>query len=297
MSRTRSIHMAVAGFVALATIAAGCTTNPPAAGNQYIYKALAVTAVTTPGDSPITFWDNDSAEEPYLVHLALRIKLNAPIAISLDASSSYSNGGQYICKINQGETCPGLPNDGPIFSGLKTPDLMDLATGAPFELVGSVDFLYERDALIPIGIIGLLQGVAQVANAALPTLLGAGGIPSDAEGIIAFLGKLLPGIVSVIVGAVGSVLGNLIGADELLGLSPMFFISVGGALASIIRGVLPSLLGLVNFALAQQKPNPFPNGLPISIGVVGDGPTVRYGSATQVPFRVYDVRYGWDILS
>jgi len=297
MSQTRSIRVAVVGLVAIATVAAGCTTNPPAAGNQFIYKATAVTAVTTPGDYPITFWDNDSAEEPYLVHLAIRIKLNAPIAISLQAISSYSNGGQYICKINQGETCSGLPNDGPVFSGLKTPDLLDLATGAPFELVGSVDFLYERDALIPVGIVGLLQGVAQIANAALPTLLGAGGIPSDAAGIIDFLGALLPGIVSVIVGAVGTVLGNIVGADELIGLSPMFFLSVGGSLASIIRGVLPSLLNLVTFALSQQTPNPFPNGLPLSIGVVGDGPTVRYGSATEAPFRVYDVTYGWDILS
>ena len=295
MTRRVQVRTLAVAIVAVAATVAGCTTNPPPGGNTWSLSANQITSVQSSGDWPITFWDDDAAEEPYLVHLSLRIKLGEPIAITTDASSIYANGGAYICKISQGETCAGVPGDGPSFGGLNAPDLLDLAMGAPLELVGTVDFLFERDALIPVGIVGVLQGVTQIINAALPAVLGSGGIPSDAEGIIALLGAVLPGVVTTVLGVIGSVLGNLLGADEMIGISPIFFIAVGGTLAGIIRGVLPSLLDLVELALAQQPDSPFPNGLPVSIGVLGDGPTVRYGSTTEAPFKAFDVTYGWSV--
>jgi hypothetical protein len=278
-------------------LAAGCTTNPPAEGRTWSLAADSITSVQSAGDpaSGFTFWDNDAAEEPYLVHLGIRVTLGEPVAVTTSVRSTYSDGGRYICKISQGQTCPGLPGDGPRFNGLNAPDLLDLAMGAKFELVGTVDLLFERDALIPVGIVGLLQGVSDIINAALPAVLGSGGVPSDAQGIIDLLGAVLPGVITTVVGAVGAVIGNLAGADELIGVSPIFYIAVGGTLAGIIRNVLPSLLDLVELALSQQPNNPFPNGLPLSINVLGDRTRVRFGNGTQAPFKLFDVTYRWSV--
>jgi hypothetical protein len=288
----RSVAVAV---LAVAALVAGCTTNPPPGGRSWHLTAREVASVQSAGDWPITFWDPDTAEEPYLVHLSLRIKLGEPLEITTGASSIYSNGGQTICKLSQGQTCAGVPGDGPRFNGLNAPDLLDLSMGADLEIVGTVDFLFERDALIPVGIVGLLQGVTQIINAALPTILGSGGIPSDPQGIIDLLSSVLPGVLTTVVGAVGTILGNLAGGDEMIGIAPILFIAVGGTLAGILRNVLPSILDLVEVALAQQPDNPFPNGLPITLGIVGDQPRVRYGSATESPFKVFDVKYGWTV--
>jgi len=296
-TQRRTMRLVIIAVVALAAVGASCTTMPPPGGTTYVFQATSVNAEKTPGDWPPTFWDNDAAEEPYLVHLGLRIKLNAPIAVTTSASSIYNNGGQVICKINQGETCPGVPLDGPVFPGLQLPDVLDLANGSNFEIVGAIEFLFERDALIPIGIAPFLAGLSELINAALPPIIANSGVPSEPQALLAFLGALLPGIFTTIGGVIGAVLGNLIGADELFGVAPVLFIAVGGVLASILRSSLPTLLNLITFALAQQTPNPFPNGLPFGIGVVGDGPTLRFATEPAAdPTRIYNVSYGWTTI-
>lgn len=292
LHRVRTLRWAGIASLFSVALVAGCTTSPPPGGQTFTFQANQVSAVVAPYDFTANPFDDIANEEPFLIHLGLRLKLNEPVAVVSFVQSTHPNP---ICTIAEGQTCPGIPGDGATFSGLQLPDLLDLATGSPFEIVGSVEFLMERDALIPIGLVGILQGVTQLINAALPSIIANGGLPSDASGLIAFLGSVLPGVITTVVGFVGQAIGSLIGADQMIGVSPAFFLAVGGTLAGIIRGALPTLLGLVNFALSQQNPNPFPNGLPLIIGVVGDGPRIRYGSATADPFRVYDVDYGWTV--
>ncbi len=296
-TRRRTLRGVVPALAVIALLAAGCTTNPPPGGRNWTLAAEQITSVQSAGDpaGSFTFWDPDAAEEPYLVHLGIRITLGEPVAVHTQVSSTYSDGGRYICKISQGETCPGIPGDGPRFGGLNNPDLLDLAMGADLELVGSLELLFERDALIPIGVVGLLQGVSQVINAALPAVIGSGGIPSDPQAIIGLLSSVLPGVVTTVVGAVGAVIGNLAGADELIGIAPIFYLGVGGTLAGILKNVLPSLLDLVELALAQQPDNPFPDGLPVTIKVLGERARVRFGNGTQAPFKLFDVTYGWSV--
>ncbi len=296
--RRRIPTLATISLLTVAFVAASCSTMPPPEGSTFVFQAFSVNAVKTPGDWPVTFWDGgdgDPSEEPYLVHLGLRIKVNEPVSILTSASTIYNNGGQTICKITQGQTCNGVPGDGPIFYGLKLPDILDLAMGTSnFELVGSIEFLYERDALIPIGVGGLLDGVTQLINAALPTVLSNSGVPTDPQALLAFLGTLLPGIFTTIFGVLGAVLGSLIGADELFGTAPVLYIAVGGVLASILRTSLPSLLNLIEFAASQQNPNPLPDGLPFQLGVVGDITTIPFATPpADNPTRIYNVSYVW----
>jgi hypothetical protein len=50
----------------------------------------------------------------------------------------------------------------------------------------------------------------------------------------------------------------------------------------------------VNTLLAQQPDSPFPNGLPLQLGVIGQGTTARFDSASQgIPGTIYDVTYNW----
>lgn len=291
MSKTPSRSFVAVVLVVLAALLGGCTTSPSPQGQTVRLQATRITNVSQAGDWPLTFWDPDSIEEPYLVHLGLRLTLSAPVTVSTFVSSTYSQDGAYIGKVGPGESLDIAAGDGATFTGVQLPDVADLGSGSKLEILGSIEFLMERDQLIPIGIVNVLQGVSDLINAALPPILGSGGIPSTAQGIFDLIGAVLPGVVSTVLGIVGSVIGGLGGGDQLIGVSPQFFIAVGGGLGSFLSSVLPSLISLVNFALSLQNPNPFPDGLPLGIGVVGSGAQVRFGKA---PSSVYDVGYGWD---
>jgi hypothetical protein len=277
-------------MLAVAAVSA-CTTNPPANGNTYNFVAQSVTAIKTPGDWPLTFWDPDVEDEPYLVHMSLRLGLD-PVKVSLAVNSKATNDG-ILCKVKQGDTCHAGPGDGAAFYGLKLPDLLDLANGVPLEIVGSVEFLFEKDALLPAGaaITSLLDGVAQAANAALPAILANGGLPSSPQGILDLIGAVLPGVLTTVLGLVGTVIGNLAGSDNLIGLSPQLFLAVGGSLGDFLRSSIPSLLNLVNWALQNMPNSPLPKGLPIGLGVVGDGAAPVFTSPDQT--QIFQVHYGW----
>ena len=285
-------RLAGVGLIAVLAIVAGCTTSPRPEGQTVRLQATRITNVSQLGDWPTTFWDPDSIEEPYLVHLGLRLSLSSPITVSTFVSSTYENNGAYIAKVGPGESVDIASGDGATFAGVQLPDVADLGAGSKLEILGSIEFLMERDQLIPVGIVNVLQGVSQLINAALPPILANGGIPSTLQGIADLIGAVLPSVVTTVLGLVGSVLGGIAGGDQLIGISPQFFIAAGGGLAGFLNSALPSLLGLVNFALSLQDPNPFPNGLPLGIGVVGSGPQVRFGTAPAT--SVYDVAYGWD---
>jgi len=281
---------AVVVLAAFGLIGASCTNPAPAGGFSLKLRATQVTNVSFKGDWPLTFWDNDVDEEPYLVHLGLRIGLN-PIAVTTSVASTYLNGGQYIGKIGAGQTIAGNPNDGLNWNGVQLPDVADLANGAPLEILGTVEFLFDRDQLVPLGIAQVLQGVSQVINAALPPILANSGIPSTPQGILDLLGAVLPGAFATIVGAVQAVVGNLTGGDTFIGFQPVMFVAAGGGLGDFLNGALPSVMNLVNTVLKAMPDTPLPNGLPLSLGVARHGLNITFGDKTAT--SVYKVRYGW----
>lgn len=289
------IHLRATIAIAMMTataLMASCTNPPPAGGFTYVLFASRITNVTFKGDYPLTFWDNDKAEEPYLVHLGLRLQATPTIDVKTWVTSTYFNNGAYIAKIGAQQTINMGKNDGLVFTGVDLPDILDLNGGTPLQILGSVEFLFERDQLIPFGIAQVLQGVSQLINAALPTVLANNlALPKDPQGIITFLGKLLPGVFATIVGVIGAAIGSITGGDPLIGFSPQLYLAVGGTLGNIISGAIPSLLPLVEFALEQQDPNPFPDGLPFQIGVVGHSLGTHFGTAPRT--STYDVSYGW----
>ena len=295
--RNHRIHRhAVFGMIALTAIslvAASCTNPAPAGGFKATFRATKITNVTFVGDYPTTFWDPDSAEEPYLIHLGLDIQVSPTVSVKTSVSSTYLNNGAYIGKIGSGQSLDIAPGDGLTFTGLQLPDTFDLANGAPFRLLGSVEFLFERDQLIPIGVAQLLGPISDLINVALPPILEKGGLPSDAGGLLNYLGTLLPSLFGALAGLIGSTIGGLTGGDQFIGVSPDLFIAVGGGLSGFLQGAIPSLIGLINAVLATQNPNPFPNGLPFTLGVVGQGVSTTFGTAPAT--STYRVDYGWNI--
>lgn len=286
----RASAIAVVAVAALSLLGASCTNPAPAGGFTVKFQAKTIQNKSFVGDWPTTFWDNDAAEEPYLVHMGLRISLD-PVSVKTTVSSTYLNGGNFIGKINSGETLAVNPGDGLTWSGVQLPDTVDLANGAPLELLGSVEFLFDRDQLIPFGIANVLQGVSQVINTALPPILENQGIPSSPQGIVDLLSAVLPGVFTTIVGAVQAVVGNLVGSDTFIGFQPVIFVAVGGGLGDFLNGALPSIMNLVNQALKILPDSPLPDGLPLSLGVARKGIAVTFGTAPST--SVYKVSYGW----
>jgi len=288
---------AIGVILAVALVAVGCSNPSPAGGIKVILEAHSLTSIDQNEFGGPNFWDNDNNDEPFLIHLALRIQLNGAQELQSVASSTYANGGAYFCDIAVGQTCIGPPGDGAFFGGVYRPDLVQLNNGEKLELLGSVEIMYERDVLLPIGLVQFWQGVAGLITAALPTILAEGGsLPSDTEGILTFLQNVLPSVLTTVLGFVGTNLGGLIGgdSDDLVGIAPLFFLAVGGGLAGVISSVLPTVIQLVNALLMAQPDSPFPNGLPIQIGVVGQGAQARFDSTgTTAPSTIYDVDYRW----
>lgn len=284
----RSIMAVV--LAAIALVAASCTNPGPAGGYTLKFHAASVQNISFVGDKTLTLWDPDAEEEPYLVHLGLRIGLD-PISVKTTVRSTYLNGGNFIGKIGAGQTIPASVNDGITWSGVQLPDVADLANGAPLEILGSIEFLFDRDQLIPLGIANVLTGVSDAINAALPPILANGGLPSTADGIIALLGAVLPAVFTTVVGVVQAVVGNLTGSDTFFGFQPVMFLAVGGGLGDALKGALPSLMNLVNTALKAMPDSPLPDGLPLSLGVARQRLGVRFGTAPGT--SVHKVNYAW----
>ena len=58
-----------------------------------------------------------------------------------------------------------------------------------------------------------------------------------------------------------------------------------------VPSALPSLMNLVNTVLKLQPDSPFPNGLPLAIGVARHTIGLTFGTAPGT--SVYKVAYGW----
>ncbi|HKY16631.1 MAG TPA: hypothetical protein VJM33_17025, partial [Microthrixaceae bacterium] len=246
---------------------------------------------------PTQWWEQppfapyDVDDEPYLVHMGIRIKLNEPIRIETNAASVESSG-RYMCDILEGQTCQAPADDGVPFYGVYYPDVLDLANGSqPFELIGSVEVMFEKDSPpgATLGVTAFFQGLTSLLNAAImPLLLNGGTFPTDPQGLINFLSVVLPPVLATLIAFIGTnVLGAILGADQIIGFAPMFFFAVGGTLAAILKATLPSLLVLVNQYLAQQPNSPFPDGLPITLGVMGQVAELEFGAEFQTPFTHY----------
>lgn len=291
MGTPKARSVAVVALLATALLAASCTTNPPADGRTMTFEARRITNTNFKIFWPPTFWHPDpNIQQPFLVHLGLRLTLTPEVKVHTFVRSTYLNGGRTIGDIGANQTLDVRQGDGVTFGGVKLPDTFDLANGVPFEILGSVELLLERRQLIPLGIANVLQGVSQVINQALPPILAKGGLPSEPAEILDFLGKLLPGVLATVGGAIAAVIGGLTGGDNVVGINIPLSIAVGGGLGDFIHNALPTLVNVVNFALSLQDPNPFPDGLPFTLGVVGHGMNMSYGKA---PASAYRLNYGW----
>jgi hypothetical protein len=226
--------------------------------------------------------DYDRYDEPYLMRVAFRVTTGVAGSAQAWLVSDYPN---IICKTEDGTrpltgTAVRGPKDCPIstrmgtveFPNLQLPDVIQIAQGAPVEILGTFDVMYERDQLFPGGPIDLWKSVANVLKVVLNDTLAQGALPDSPEAIAALIGDVFSQAIGVVGGVVGSIIGGIGGApDEIVSIAPSIYLAVGGNFAGLLRNVLPSVIGLVNTAISSQPNSPFPNGLPIQIGVVSAG--------------------------
>ncbi|HKY16843.1 MAG TPA: hypothetical protein VJM33_18090, partial [Microthrixaceae bacterium] len=88
MRHRRQVRLTVAGAViAIALVAGGCTNPAPPGGNSVALHVLQLTSLKQNETFPTQWWEQppfapyDVDDEPYLVHMGIRIKLNEPIRI------------------------------------------------------------------------------------------------------------------------------------------------------------------------------------------------------------------------
>jgi hypothetical protein len=286
---------AITVMLAVAVLSVGCSNPSPPGGRQFIYEATKITSIKQNECNP-TFFDPNCADEPFLEHIGVRITLSQPENVILHAASTYDNGGQFICELTQGNSCPGIPGDGITFGHVYLPDVVELNQGEPFEIMGMIDLMMERDQIIPFGITNVIEGIVGLINDALPTILANnGGLPSDAQGILNFIQTILPPLLGTILSIIGANIASALSGttDQLIGWMPMLYIAVGGQLASLFEQILPTLVQLIEAFLINEPNSPLPQGLPIQLGVLGQLDSVWYGAVYTDPFTEYRVDYEW----
>lgn len=245
--------------------AAACVPQPPATRT---WKSVATSLQTVQKSNDAEFPDWDAFDEPYMMRVAFRVTLGQANSAKAWLVSTYPS---IICKANDTDknVCPISPNMGTVsFPGVVLPDIADLSGGGlPVEILGTLDVMYEQDQLFPGGPPTLWNGVAGIIKTALNSTLAAGGVPSTPEALLDLIAGALGPALSTVGGAIESFIAGLGNPDDIVAVVPQIFIPAGGTFASILGGLLPGAIGLINTILMAQPDSPFPNGLPIHLGI------------------------------
>lgn len=264
MRRTaRSVSVGVISTVAIALIAVACTPGgPPLSGFTVSPKSVTVHKQE----------DWDAGDEPYVIQLGFRSKLGVPGSSSTSFSSQCYNG-----KLPANDAVPaGTTYDFPAgaadinLGDVQLLDLGDLALNtAPFEIIGTLTFVMERDGVLGGCAVSDLLNTALrgTLRDALEMLIARSATPPTTEDlinlIVGHIGEFLQSAASLI-GAVIEGLGN---PDDIIGIAAQIYLPTSGALTDLIQTGL-SIGGLFAPGLDQGFiPIPgLPDTLAIKVG-------------------------------
>ena len=291
--RSTGVRGLAAVAVVMCLVAATACVPPPPAVKTFTSTAKTLKVVKQSNEPP-TFLDNDYYDEPYMFRLAFRVKLGVPNSGRAWLRHSYPNiicnaeddvapfatpPGKSLCDIPAGQGQVAFP-------GVTLPDLFDLDGNTPVELLGTIDVVFEEDQAIDIGPPDLWTAMAAIIQVVLNDIVASGEIPETPEQIINLIGDLLGPALAAVGGVISSAIGGLGDPDDLVGLRVNTWVAAGGSLASILGGLLPPVIDVVNFFLMNDPESGFPDGLPITIGTTNSASNTQKYSDGVMDYRV-----------
>jgi len=270
--RKVSAIMSVALLVAL--IGAACTPTGPAP-SQWKVSPKSITVHN--GE------DNDGGDEPYVMQLGFRSKLGVPGSSSATFSSQCYNGKLPATNAGADGTTLVVPaGSADVFlPNVQNLDIGDLALGtAPFEIIGTMSFVAERDGIFDSCAISDALRLALVATLtdALELLIANSATPPTTEDLIALIVDNLGNFLGALGSLIGSVIEGLGNPDDIIGVAVQIHLPTSGALTDLITTGL-ALGGLFAPGLAQGfiPIADLPSSLLIKVGpLVASNATFRF---------------------
>lgn len=262
-----SVRRGVVAIIAAVGLFGAAACVPPPVTTR-TWKSVATSFQNVHQSFENEFPDYDGFDEPYMMRVAFRVTLGKANSAQAWLVSTYPS---IICSTNQTDksVCPISPNMGTVsFPNVVMPDLIDLAEGTTdVEILGTLDVMYERDQLFAGGPPTVWNGVAGIMKTALNSTLAAGGVPTTPEALLDLIAGAIGPALSTVGGAIEGYIAGLGNPDDIVAIVPQIFIPAGGAFASVLGGLLPPAVDLINTILINQPDSAFPDGLPIHLGI------------------------------
>jgi len=213
-----------------ALLATACTPGGPAP-SQWRVSAKSITVHQEE--------DLDGGDEPYVMQLGFRSKLGVPGSSSASFASQCHN-----------QALPGN-NAAPNGTTLQVPagaadvylpdvqnlDLGDLVLGtAPFEIIGTLSFVAERDGIFAGCAVSDLLNSALVPTLrdALELLIANSPVPPTQDELIALIVDNLGNFLSAAASLIGAVIEGLGNPDDIIGIAAQIHLPTTGALTGLI---------------------------------------------------------------
>ncbi len=252
--------------IAVALVGSACTAPP--APTDWKIKPISVTVHD--GE------DNDGGDEPYVIQVGFRSKVGVPDSSSTSISSQ--------CYANKLPAANAAPNGATVlipagsadvtFPGVQNLDIPDLAAGtAPFEVIGTLSFVMERDGIFAGCAVSdaLRSALLGVVRDALDTLIANSPVPPTTEELIDLVVSNLGDFIAAAGSLIGAVLEGLGNPDDVIGVAAQIHLPTKGALTDLVNGAL-DLAGLFSPGLENGfiPIDGLPSSLQIRVGTLSN---------------------------
>ncbi len=227
----RSLTLAVVSTIAVALVAVACTPGgPPASGFTVSPKSVTVHNQE----------DWDSGDEPYAIQLGFRSKLGVPNSTDVSFSSQCYNGKLPAADAAPAGTTLDFPAGAADISlpSVQRLDVGDLALNtAPFEIIGTLTFVVERDGVFQsCAVSDLFQSALRgTMKDALELLIARSSTPPTTEDLINLIVNHIGDFLQAAAGLVGAIIEGLGDPDDVIGIAAQIYLPTQGTLTDLIR--------------------------------------------------------------
>lgn len=229
--------------------------------------------------------DKDGGDEPYIIQLGFRSKVGVPGSSQTSiASQCYAGKLPPNNAAPNGTTLAIPPGSADItFADTQNLDLADLAAGtAPFEVLGTLTFVMERDGIFDSCAVSdvLRNALLSSLRDTLNLLIANSPVPPTEEQLINLVVANIGNFVAAAGSLIGAVLEGLGNPDDVIGIAAQIHLPTRGALTDLINTAF-AVGGLFSPGLEQGfiPIDDLPSELQIRVGTLSpSNATFRFTS-------------------
>ncbi len=184
--------------------------------------------------------DRDGGDEPYVIQVGFRSKLGVPGSSSTSISSQCSHNRLPANNAAPNGTTVEVPAGSAdiAFPGVQNLEVSDLAAGKiPFEVIGTLSFVMERDGIFAgCAVTDLFNNALRgVLRDALELLIANSETPPTTEALIDLIVDNLGDFVAAAGNLIAAVLEGFGNPDDIIGVAAQIHLPTRGALTDLIR--------------------------------------------------------------